>query len=78
MMPLSAPISIPQPYNNSFNQEAMTNPSTSFTSSLTDFGQGQGQVLMDYNQFLNEYDEEDLEAPPDLLTDAYGNNFGAT
>jgi hypothetical protein len=74
MMPLSAPISIPQPYNNSFNQETMTDPSTSFTSSLTDFGQG--QVLMDYNQFLNEYDEEDLEAPPDLLTDAYGNNFG--
>jgi hypothetical protein len=74
MMPLSAPISIPQHYNNSFNQETMTNPSTSFTSSVTDFGQG--QVQMDYSQFLNEeYDEEDLEAPPEHLTDAFGNNF---
>jgi hypothetical protein len=74
MMPLSDPISIPQAFNNSsFSQETMTNPSTSFTSSVTDFGQG--QVQMDYNQFLNEEYDEDLETPPDHLTDAFGNNF---
>ncbi|KAM0699735.1 hypothetical protein Q7P36_000738 [Cladosporium allicinum] len=76
MMPLSDPISIPQAYNNSFSQETMTNPSTSFTSSVTDFGQG--QVPMDYDQFLNEQ-YEDFEAPlnfgspQDHLTDAYDN-----
>jgi hypothetical protein len=76
MMPLSAPISIPQGYHNSFSQDTMTNPSTSFTSSVTDFGQGQGQVQMDYSQFLNEEYDNDLEAPPpDHLTDAFGNNF---
>ena len=76
MMPLSDPISIPQAYNNSFSQETMPNPSTSFTSSVTDFGQG--QVPMDYDQFLNEQYEDfeaplDFGSPQDHLTDAYGN-----
>ena len=87
MMPLGRSISMPQAYN-SFSDQTMTDPSSSFTnssfsytapsssfmdSSVTD----SGQVPMDHSQFLNEQfdDEVDFEAPQDHLTDVFGTAY---
>jgi len=73
MMPVDDPVSMAQVYNN-FAPETMASYSSSFMdSSVTD----SGQVPMDHSQFLDEqYEEEEFEAPPAYLTDAYGNSYG--
>jgi hypothetical protein len=75
MMPLSGQIWMPQAYN-TFSQQTVTDPSTSFMdSSVTDDG---GQVLTDYNQFLREqHEEEDFDAPPDHFPEVFGAGYSA-
>ena len=74
-MPMSMSMSMPQAYN-AFSQRTNTNPSSSFMdASVADYI----QVPIDHNDFFDEQqlDDEEFDAPPNHLPDAYGYDYSA-